>query len=145
MAHALFTPDKYSAWYMPALRIGGSILSFTVGAAGGVFAPALSAGASIGSAVSGWMHLSDSNSNLLILSGMVGFLTGLTRSPFTSAILVVEMTDRHSVILHLMLASLVANLVSFLIDHHSFYDHLKDQYLDDVNKDQKIFVPEKVS
>ena len=140
MTHALFTHDKYSAWYMPALRMGGSILSFSVGAAGGVFAPALSAGASIGSAISGWMHLSDSNANLLILSGMVGFLTGLTRTPFTSAILVVEMTDRHSVILHLMLASLVANLVSYLIDQHSFYDHLKGQYLGEINQDSTGFV-----
>ncbi|HMH34563.1 MAG TPA: chloride channel protein [Puia sp.] len=136
MAHALFTQDKYSAWYLPALRIGGSILSFTVGAAGGVFAPALSAGASIGSAVSGWMHLSESNANLLILSGMVGFLTGITRTPFTSTILVVEMTDRHSVILHLMLAGLVASLASYLIDRHSFYDHLKGQYLDDLNQNE---------
>lgn len=35
---------------------------------------------------------------------MVSFLTGVTRTPFTSAILVLEMTDRHSVIFHLMLA-----------------------------------------
>jgi hypothetical protein len=32
-----------------------------------------------------------------------------------------------------MLAALVANLVSLVIDKHSFYDHLKKQYLRDVN------------
>jgi H+/Cl- antiporter ClcA len=114
---------------MPLLRTIGPILSFTSGAAGGVFAPALSAGASIGSATAGWMHLSDSNTNLLILSGMVAFLTGVTRTPFTSAILVLEMTDRHNVIFHLMLAGMVSSLVSMLIDKHSFYDHLKHQYM----------------
>ena len=79
--------------------------------------------------LAGWMHLSDTNSNLLILAGMVGFLTGVTRTPFTSAILVLEMTDRHNVIMHLMVAGMVANLVSLLIDRHSLYDHMKKQYL----------------
>jgi H+/Cl- antiporter ClcA len=133
MTHALFTTDKYSSWYVPGLRMGGSVLSFTTGSAGGVFAPSLSAGASIGSVISGWMHLSETDANLLILSGMVGFLTGITRTPFTAAILVLEMTDRHNVILHLMLAGMTANLVSYLVDRHSLYDHLKYQYIHDVN------------
>jgi H+/Cl- antiporter ClcA len=107
----------------------GSIFSYTTGAAGGVFAPALASGASIGSVLSSWMHLSDSDTNLLILSGMVGFLTGITRTPFTSAILVLEMTDRHSLIFYLMLAGMLAGIVSVLIDKHSFYDHLRVQFL----------------
>ena len=129
MTTTLFTSDKYSAWYMPLLRTIGPVLSFTSGAAGGVFAPALSAGASIGSTLAGWMHLSDANTNLLILAGMVAFLTGVTRTPFTSAILVLEMTDRHNVIFHLMLAGMVSSLVAIIIDKHSFYDHLKHQYM----------------
>src|SRR4249919_2147906 len=107
------------------MRIAGPMLSFTAGGAGGVFAPALSAGASIGSLFSSWFHLSDTDTNLLILCGMVSFLTGVTKTPFTSAILVLEMTDRHSVIFHLMLAGLTASLAAFMIDKHSFYDHLK--------------------
>jgi len=132
MTTALFTPDKYNSWYLPLLRIAGPIFSFTTGAAGGVFAPALSAGASMGATLSGWMHLSPTNTNLVILSGMVGFLTGVTRTPFTSAILVLEMTDRHNVIFHLMLAGMIASLVAMLIDKHSFYDHLKYQYVHEV-------------
>src|ERR1700743_3199770 len=125
MERVLFTSDKYSTWYAPLLRIIGPILSFTTGASGGVFAPALGAGASVGSLISGWFHLSDTNTNLLVLAGMVGFLTGVTRSPFTSAILVLEMTNRYNVIFHLILAGMVASLVAILIDKHSFYDHLK--------------------
>lgn len=135
MASTLFTNDpaaKHVAWYLPILRIIGPIVSFTTGAAGGVFAPALGAGASIGSVVSGWLHLSSTDTNLLILAGMVGFLTGITRSPFTSAILVLEMTDRHNVIFHLMLAGMVASVVSILVDKHSFYDRLKEQYIDEL-------------
>lgn len=133
MTHALFTPDKHLPWYMPFARIGGSVLSFTSGAAGGIFAPALASGASIGAVLSEWFNVSANNANLLILAGMVGFLTGVTRTPFTSAILVLEMTDRHNVIFHLLLAGMVASLVSYLIDRHSLYDHLKMQYIHDVH------------
>ncbi len=134
MTHLLFSADKHISWYTPFLRIAGSIASFTTGAAGGVFAPALSTGATVGSVLCGWLHLSGPDTNTVMLAGMVAFLTGITRSPFTSAILVLEMTDGHSVIFHLMLAALIANLSAYFIDRHSFYDHLKVQYIKDVTK-----------
>jgi H+/Cl- antiporter ClcA len=62
---------------------------------------------------------------------MVGFLTGVTRTPFTSAILVLEMTDRHTVIFHLLLAAMISNAAALLIDKHSLYDSLKYDYLED--------------
>jgi H+/Cl- antiporter ClcA len=132
MTNTLFTTNKYLSWYSPLLRITGSILSFTTGAAGGVFAPALSAGASLGAVISGWFHLTNANTNLLILSGMVAFLTGITRTPFTSAIIVLEMTDRHSLIFYLMLAGMLSSIVSVVVDRHSFYDHMKFHYLREV-------------
>ena len=82
------------------------------------------------------MKLSPSDSNLLILAGMVGFLTGITRTPFTSAILVLEMTDRHSMIFYLMFAGMLAGIVSVLVDRHSFYDHLKMQYLHEIEAEE---------
>jgi H+/Cl- antiporter ClcA len=136
MAATLFTGNKVLPWYTPLLRIIGPILSFTIGGAGGIFAPALSAGASIGSVLSGLLHLSATNTNLVILCGMVGFLTGVTRTPFTSAILVLEMTDRHNVIFHLMLAGMIASIIAIVIDKHSLYDHLKFQYLHEINNEE---------
>ncbi|MGN6417293.1 MAG: chloride channel protein [Pseudobacter sp.] len=136
MTETLFTSNKHVEWYVPLLRILGSILSFTTGGAGGVFAPALASGAGIGSLLGGWMDMSPANSNILILSGMVAFLTGVTRTPFTSAILVLEMTDRHNVIFHLMLAAMVAYLVSMLVDRKSFYDHLKHRFIHEVNLEE---------
>jgi len=133
MQTTLFTGDKYLPWYTPVLRVFGSIASFSTGASGGIFAPSLSAGASIGAAISGMLHLSDTETNLLILCGMVGFLTGITRSPFTSSILVIEMTNDHNIIFYLMVTALLANIISNLMGKHSFYDHLKDQYLREIN------------
>ena len=125
----LFTPVKDVSWHTVLTRIAGPVISFNTGAAGGVFAPALAAGASIGAFLSGLFNILGSNANILILSGMVGFLTGVTRTPFTSAILVLEMTDRHSVIFHLMIAGLISNLAALLVDKHSFYEQLKKSYM----------------
>ncbi len=141
MVTTLFTESKSVEWYIPFLRIIGPILSFTSGAAGGIFAPSLSLGASIGAFVSSFMDLSGSEVNLLILCGMVGALTGITRSPFTSSILVIEMTNDHGMIFYLMLTALAANLTATLISKRSFYDYLKDSHLDEIRhaeSDQKI-------
>ncbi len=136
MSSLLFTQNKYAGWITPGLRTIGPVLSFTTGASGGIFAPSLSAGATIGSLVAHWFELTATNTNIMVLAGMVAFLTGVTRSPFTSAILVLEMTDRHNVIFHLMIASIVAVLVSSVIDKKSLYDHLKHQYLNDFRKEE---------
>jgi H+/Cl- antiporter ClcA len=136
MTEILFTSNKFLPWYSPLIRMTGSIFSFSTGAAGGIFAPALSSGACIGSVLSGWMNLTDSNTDLLILAGMVGFLTGITRTPFTSSIIVLEMTDRHNLIFYLMVAGMIAGMVSLLIDRHSLYDHLKVRYLRELETEE---------
>ncbi|MFV0604315.1 MAG: chloride channel protein [Niabella sp.] len=125
----LFTKNNHASELIPFSRVLGTSLAFTSGGAGGIFAPALSCGASIGSAISGWFNFSQTETNVLILAGMVAFLTGVTRSPFTSAIIVLEMTDRHSIILDLMTAALVAGFVSLLISKRSLYDRLKTIYM----------------
>lgn len=137
MVSTLFTNDKHLEWYMPVLRIVGPIISFSTGAAGGIFAPSLSAGASIGSVMAGWFELSGPATNLIILCGMAGFLTGITRSPFTCSILVLEMTNSHNIIFYIMITALSANLVSNLISRQSFYDQLKVKYINEILKTEK--------
>ncbi|WP_259014040.1 chloride channel protein [Emticicia fluvialis] len=137
MQTLLLTNNKYLEWYVPLLRFFGPVVSFTNGGAGGVFAPSLSAGASVGSWVAEWFHLVCSNANLIVLCGMVSFLTGVTRSPFTSSILVLEMTTAESIIFYLMIAGLAANLVSSFVSKHSFYDQMKEQYLAEIDTEEK--------
>jgi H+/Cl- antiporter ClcA len=134
MNKTLFTDQKSVRWHTVVMRMFGPVAAFNTGAAGGVFAPSLAAGASVGAYISGLFHFIGSNANIIILSGMVGFLTGVTRTPFTSAILVLEMTDRHGVIFHLMLAALLSNLAALIIDKHSFYEQLKKRYLEEALK-----------
>lgn len=133
MERTLFTSNKKVEWYNPIVRIIGMLSTFGFGGAGGIFAPSLSIGASVGALIAGWLELSANNSNLLIVIGMTAFLTGITRSPFTSAIVVIEMTDRHSAIFYLMLAAVIASAISYMVSKKSFYDHMKEVFIADVH------------
>jgi H+/Cl- antiporter ClcA len=109
-------------------RILGNLFTYAAGIAGGVFAPALASGAVLGS----WMSqfLTGTDPQLLMLVGMVSFLTGVTQTPITSCVLVLEMTDGHKVIFSLMLAALFAQGAAKLIQHESFYEVVSDQILE---------------
>jgi len=134
MTSALFSEEKNMPWYTPILRIIGPVFAFSTGASGGIFAPSLSAGASIGAVISGWFESTPVETNLLILCGMTGFLTSITRSPFTSSILILEMTNSHHIIFYIMLTSLIANFMASLITRQSFYDQLKSRFLQELHK-----------
>jgi len=134
MQSKLFTDNKSVEWYVPVLRLVGPVLSFVSGAAGGIFAPSLSLGASIGAYVAEFFNVTNAEINLLILCGMVAALTGITRSPFTSSILVIEMTNDHGMIFYIMITALAANLIATLVSKRSFYDHLKDRFVAEVHK-----------
>ena len=129
MERTLFTDDKTVAWYLPFVRMNGLIASFGMGGAGGVFAPSLGAGAGFGACIAELLKLSGGNADLLILIGMTAFLTAVTRAPFTSAIIIFEMTDRHSIIFFLLIGAIIANVVASYVSKHSFYDLLKENYV----------------
>ncbi|MEZ4807181.1 MAG: chloride channel protein [Flavobacteriales bacterium] len=111
-------------------RVLGNMFTMGGGGAGGIFAPSLSSGAAIGGLLGSWFGVERGELNMMILGGMCAFLTGVTRSPFTSAILVLEMTDRHSVIFQLMYASMIASVVAHTIDNRSVYDRMKSRILE---------------
>ena len=130
----LFTTDKQVEWYMPFVRMNGLIATFSSGGAGGIFAASLSTGATFGAFVAHALHLVGDNANVLILVGMAGFLTAVTRTPFTSSIIIFEMTDRHSIIFFLLLGTLIANVVATINSRRSFYDQMKENYLKQVDR-----------
>ncbi|MBX3040911.1 MAG: chloride channel protein [Bdellovibrionaceae bacterium] len=102
-------------------RVLGPVLSYFAVGAGGIFAPSLSAGAVVGASIAEWMQIP--NVNLCALVGMTAFLAGVTRTPFTAFILVLEMTNRHTVIFFLMLAALVGNRIAAIcFGNQGFYE-----------------------
>lgn len=125
----LFQNSGVTPGYLFPVRFVGMVLSYSGGGAGGVFATSLSAGALLGDGLARLAGVPVLDRNLLILVSMVGFLTGVVRSPFTAAILVLEMTDRHSAIFQLLLGALLAQAVAALVDPHSLYEHLKQGFI----------------
>lgn len=125
----LFQNNHLTPWYLFPVRFVGMALSYSSGAAGGIFATSLSAGAILGDGFCRLARVRPDDTNLIILVSMVSFLTGVVRSPFTAAILVLEMTDRHSAIFQLLLGGLMAQGAASLIDPVSFYEHLKAGFI----------------
>jgi len=83
------------------------------GVPGGIFAPALSIGGSLGNDIALLTHYP--NAPTLIALGMAGFLAAVTQAPLTAFIIVMEMVDGHALVLSLMATALVASGVSRLL------------------------------
>ena len=126
----LFEGAASAPWYTFPVRFAGAVLSFSVGASGGIFATSLSSGAALGAFLVHFSGLPEAHHNLLVLVCMIGFLTGVTRTPFTAAILVLEMTDRHSAIFYFLLAGMTAHIGAAQVISRSFYEIQKDIFLE---------------
>ncbi|HEY0819072.1 MAG TPA: chloride channel protein [Rhizobacter sp.] len=85
-------------------------LSAWSGVSGGVFAPALAIGASLGHDIGALMNYP--HAPAMIALGMAGFLAAATQTPLTSFIIVMEMVDGHAMVLSLMACALIASAIS---------------------------------
>ena len=95
------------------LKLVATWLSAWSGVPGGLFAPALSIGGSLGHDVAQW--LAPDYPTVLIALGMAGFLAALTQTPITAMIIVMEMVDGYAMVLGLMASAMVASLVSRMV------------------------------
>ncbi|MDR7093408.1 chloride channel protein [Hydrogenophaga laconesensis] len=107
-AHAAHQPLVFTG-----LKFIASWLSAWAGVPGGIFGPSLSIGAGVGADIA-WL-LDSPHGMALIALGMCGFLAAVTQTPITAMIIVMEMTDGHSMVLSLMASALLASLVSRMI------------------------------
>jgi len=115
------------SWYYGIAKFLATLLSSVSGIAGGLFAPTLSVGAGLGDALSGLLPFLAPHGAIVLLV-MAAYLSGVTRSPLTSFIITMEMTDSHHMLLALMTASLVANAVSKLISPVPLYHALSEKF-----------------
>jgi len=100
------------------LKFVATWLSAWSGVPGGLFAPALSLGASIGSDVSNF--LAPDYHVVLIALGMAAFLGAVTQAPITAMIIVMEMVDGYDLVLGLMACAMAASLVSRMVSRPLF-------------------------
>lgn len=127
----LFTKSEFVKT-TPLLRVLATFLTGVTGVAGGIFAPAFAMGSGLGRLlieIFSNLVVYDEHRNLYALCGMISFLTGMTRAPFTSFILVLEMTDRHGAVLAMMLSAIVSSFVAQQVSHDGIYEKTKEDII----------------
>jgi CIC family chloride channel protein len=101
------------------------------GGCGGIFAPLLFLGAAAGATVAGLFDyaipLTADGRTLLAIIGMSACLSAVVRAPFTSILIVFEMTHQFSLVPALMLGALVSEGISRALTTHNFYDEVLAQ------------------
>jgi H+/Cl- antiporter ClcA len=87
----------------PVAKLIATAFSTLSGLGGGILAPSLSIGAWMGASASKILMIA--NPKTCALLGMVAYLTGAFQIPLTAVVLVMEMTDQHSMILPMMITA----------------------------------------
>lgn len=109
------------------LKLIATVVSYLSGIPGGVFAPSLAVGAGFGANLA---HLVPTAPvAAVIILGMVSYFAGVTQSPITAFVIVVEMTDNHEMIVPLMAAALIAHGTSRLVCRKPLYLALADSFM----------------
>ncbi|HEY1581721.1 MAG TPA: chloride channel protein [Chthoniobacterales bacterium] len=101
------------------------------GGCGGIFAPLLFLGAAAGGTLGGLaafgIPLTGDDQTLLAIIGMSACLSAVVRAPFTSILIVFEMTHQFALVPALMLGALVSEAISRALTTHNFYDEVLSQ------------------
>lgn len=122
-------------WQMLAilagLKIIATLLSFSSGTPGGMFAPTLFIGAMLGASVGDvehvfFPHLSVSPGTYALV-GMGVLFAGFLRAPMTSVFMVLEVSGNYSIILPVMVANTFAYFISRTLQPVAIFDALTRQ------------------
>lgn len=109
------------------LKFAASTVSYVSGIPGGIFAPALSVGAGLGSVLSGW--LPSAPVGAVVLLAMVAYFSGVVQAPITATVIVMEMTNDQRITVPLLATSFLAFGVSRLICRRPLYGALARRLL----------------
>ena len=113
------------------LKIGGTIVSYGSGNAGGIFAPTLyigaMAGGAIGTVVAGIAPFPTGGPGAYALVGMGTLFAGIIRAPLTSVFMIFEITQNYQIIVPLMVANLLGFAISRRYQPEPIYHALMKQ------------------
>ena len=126
-AREIITSGEAVSIGYPFYKFFASVASYLSGIPGGIFAPSLAAGAGVGADLSQMIH--SISPHVLIMLGMVGYFVGVVQTPLTGFIIVMEMTDNHSLLLPLMATAFIAYGVSRVVCPIPIYEALAKAFL----------------
>jgi len=116
---------------LSVLKLGATVFSYSSGGAGGIFAPSLFIGGTLGGAIgtlnTTWLGHTDEPAGAFALVGMGAVFAGSIRAPITSVLIIIEMTGGYSLILPLMLANTTAYVLARRYRPQPIYEALLEQ------------------
>lgn len=127
-AQAVITGSGDVDHSFPFLKIVATVASYLSGIPGGIFAPSLATGAGLGSVAADLF--SGPGVQAIVILTMVAYFTGVVQTPITAFVIVMEMTDNHTMLLPLMATAFIAYGASRLVCHEPIYRSLAQGFLD---------------
>ena len=109
-------------------KFAATLLSSASGIAGGIFAPSLAVGAGLGDNIASLLPSLAPHSAVVLLV-MAAYLSGVTRAPLTSFIIMMEMTDSHQMLMPLMATALIASAASKKVCATPLYHTLAERMM----------------
>jgi len=108
------------------MKYFATLTSLTSTIPGGLFMPAISIGASIGSESSA--ILTEINPQVLIIMAIVAYLSGTIRTPLTATFVVLEMTATLHLVIPALMVAFIASHASTFIKKDPLYETLAANY-----------------
>ncbi len=113
------------------LKIVATAVCYASGNAGGIFGPSLFIGAMMGAGVGGVAHALFPNETAgpgaYALVGMGTAFAGVVRTPWTSVIMIFEITRDYTIIVPLMISNMIAFFISQRLQKEPIYEALSHQ------------------
>ncbi|WP_377295812.1 chloride channel protein [Rhizobium sp. SGZ-381] len=107
-------------------KFASTFLSMASGIPGGIFAPSLTVGVSLGGTLAG---LIGGNIALGAILGMAGYFAGVVQAPMTAFVIIIEMTGNHQAVIPIMAASMLGYVTSRIISPEPLYHGLSRAFL----------------
>jgi len=116
---------------LSAGKLAATVTSYGWGLSGGIFAPSLFIGATLGGSVAHLVHpfagpAADTVGSFALV-GMGAFFAGAIRAPITSILIIFEMTGDYAIILPLMISNVISYTVAARLHPVPIYDALLRQ------------------
>ncbi len=116
--------DKYSffnAFFIMLFKFIATILSLGSGLFGGILSPSIFIGAFGGYFFGDFFHFLGLDPRVFALIGTAAMLSGVTKSPLRSSIIIIELTHSYQFILPILLTSAITNYIISLMEPGSYF------------------------
>lgn len=139
-ARALVEGDSRLPVTFFILKFLATVFSYLSGIPGGIFAPSLSVGASLGS----WLaqFFPHSPARAIVLLGMVGYFAGVVQAPITAFVIVLEMTANQQMTIPIMATAWLGYAASRLVCRRPLYGSLARRFLKDTVASSRTAAPQ---